>query len=113
MHELSLLENVREILEDHALNQNFSKVTKVTLEIGKLSCVEPEALRFGFDVVMKDSLAENAELIITELDGIGLCQQCGQQLVLETLYDPCGSCGSPYVKILQGREMKIKDMVVI
>ncbi|MEQ1739380.1 MAG: hydrogenase maturation nickel metallochaperone HypA [Methyloglobulus sp.] len=113
MHELSLLENVREILEDHALNQNFSKVTQVTLEIGKLSCVEPEALRFGFDVVMKGSLAENAELIITELNGIGLCQQCQQQMAIETLYDPCDYCGSPVVKIIQGAEMKIKDLVVI
>jgi hydrogenase nickel incorporation protein HypA/HybF len=113
MHELSLLENVREILEEHALSQHFSQVSKVTLEIGKLSCVEPEALRFGFDVVMKGSLAENATLIITELDGLGLCQQCGQQLVMETLYEPCASCGSPDVKILQGREMKIRDLVVV
>jgi hydrogenase nickel incorporation protein HypA/HybF len=112
MHELSLLENVREILEEHAVSQNFTKVTQVTLEIGKLSCVEPEALRFGFDVVMKGSLAENAELFITELDGLGLCQQCGQQ-VMEKLYEPCAWCGSPDVKVLQGREMKIRDLVVI
>jgi hydrogenase nickel incorporation protein HypA/HybF len=113
MHELSLLENVREILEEHAVSQNFSKVTQVTLEIGKLSCVEPDALRFSFDVVMKGSLAENATLIMTELDGLGLCQQCGQQLVMETLYEPCASCGSPDVKIVQGREMKIKGLVVV
>ena len=113
MHELSLLENVREILENHALSQKFSRVTKVTLEIGKLSCVEPDALRFGFDVVMKDSLAENAELIISELNGLGLCQQCQQQIEMETLYDPCAYCGSPFVKVIQGAEMKIKDLIVI
>ena len=113
MHELSLLENVREILEDHALSQNFSKVAKVTLEIGKLSCIELDALRFGFDVVMKDSLAENAELIITELNGLGLCQQCQQQMEMVTLHDPCAYCGNPFVKIIQGTEMKIKDLIVI
>ncbi|MFA6163219.1 MAG: hydrogenase maturation nickel metallochaperone HypA [Methylobacter sp.] len=113
MHELSLLENVREILENHALKQNFSRVTKVTLEIGKLSSIEPDALRFGFDVVMKDSLAENAELIISELSGLGLCQQCQQQIEMETLYDPCAFCGSPFVKVIQGAEMKIKDLSVI
>jgi hydrogenase nickel incorporation protein HypA/HybF len=113
MHELSLLENVREILEDHAVSQNFSKVTKVTLEIGKLSCIEPDALRFGFDVVMKDSLAENAGLIISELDGLGLCQQCQQQIEMDTLHDPCVYCGSPFVTVIQGTEMKIKDLIVI
>ncbi len=113
MHELSLLENVREILEEHALSQNFSQVTQVTLEIGKLSCVEPEALRFGFDVVMKDSLAENAELIITELDGLGFCKQCQRQVKILTLYDPCLHCAKPIADIIQGAEMKIKDLVVI
>jgi hydrogenase nickel incorporation protein HypA/HybF len=113
MHELSLLENVREILEEHGVSQNFSKVSKVTLEIGKLSCVEPEALRFGFDVVMKGSLAENAELIITQLDGLGFCQQCQKQIAMETLYDPCGYCGSLFVKVIQGSEMKIKNLIVI
>ena len=113
MHELSLLENVREILENHALSQNFSKVTQVTLEIGKLSCVEPDALRFGFDVVMNGSLAENAELIIADLAGLGLCQQCGLQVEMETSYDPCPHCGSSRVNIIQGAEMKIKDLIVI
>ena len=113
MHELSLLENVREILENHAVSQNFTKVTKVTLEIGKLSSVEPDALRFGFDVVMKDSLADNAELIISELNGLGLCQHCGLQVEMETSYDPCSHCGSCLVKVIQGAEMKIKDLSVI
>jgi hydrogenase nickel incorporation protein HypA/HybF len=113
MHELSLLENVREILKEHAVSQNFTKVTQVTLEIGKLSCVEPEALRFSFDVVMKGSLAENATLIITELEGLGLCLQCGQQSIMETLHNPCASCGRPDVKILQGMEMRVKDLVVL
>jgi hydrogenase nickel incorporation protein HypA/HybF len=113
MHELSLLENVRKILEEHALSQKFSKVTQVTLEIGKLSSVEPEALRFGFDVVMKGSLAENAELIISELDGLGICQQCSLQVKMESSYDPCFHCGSCSVKVIQGAEMKIKDLIVI
>ncbi|GAB6140127.1 hydrogenase maturation nickel metallochaperone HypA [Methylosoma difficile] len=112
MHELSLLENVREILEDHAISQHFSKVNQVTLAVGKLSCVELEALRFGFDVVMKGSLAENAELIITELPGLGECRQCQQQSKLLNLYDPCPYCGSPQVTVLQGTEMKIKDLLV-
>lgn len=113
MHELSLLENVREILESHAQSQNFSKVARVTLEIGKLSCVEPDALRFGFDVVMKGSLAEGAELMITETPGIGQCQRCGLETVIETLYSPCSVCGCPFVDVVQGAEMKIKDLIVI
>jgi len=112
MHELSLLENVREILEQHAVSQQFSKVCQVTLAVGQLSCVEAEALRFGFDVVMQGSLAEGAELIITELPGVGFCNQCQQQTGLPTLYAPCQHCASPLVTVLSGAEMKIKDLLV-
>lgn len=113
MHEISLLENVREILQEHAQSQHFSQVKKITLEIGKLSCVEPDALRFGFDVVMKDTLAEKAKLILTEVDGMGLCDKCGKQVAMESLYDPCIDCGNPFVTVTQGSEMKIKDLIVV
>jgi len=113
MHEISLLENVREILEDHALSQNFSKVNKITLEIGQLSCVEVDALRFGFDVVMKGTLAEGAELVLTEQQGQGICKKCHQTIPLENLYDPCLLCGNPFVDVSQGNSLKIKDLNVI
>jgi len=113
LHEISLLENVREILQDHAKTQQFKQVKKITLEIGLLSCVEPEALRFGFNAVMKDSLAENAELIVTEQEGVGLCDQCKKQVPIASLYDPCVLCGNPFVTVTQGNEMKIKNLIVI
>ena len=113
MHEVSLLENVREILQAHAISQNFTKVSKVTLEIGALSCVEPDALRFAFSAVMKDSLAENAELILTTQQGQGLCEQCKQSVLIEHLYDPCILCGHPFVSVTAGNSMQIKDLVVI
>lgn len=113
MHELSLLESVREILEAEAISQNFSKVTQITLEIGKLSCVEPEALRFGFDVVMKDSLAENAKLVIIEQKGLGFCQNCGTEAQMDSLHEPCHGCGSFGLTVTKGNEMKIQDLMVI
>lgn len=112
MHELSLLESVREIIESHAQSHHFSRVTQVTLEIGKLSCVEQEALRFGFDIVMQGTLAESANLIISEKEGLGLCRQCGQHTGMAALYDPCRHCGSPSVEIVEGMELKVKELLV-
>ena len=52
MHEISLCENIRDLIEDQARADGFTRVNKVWLEVGPLSCVEPEALRFGFRAVM-------------------------------------------------------------
>ena len=113
MHEISLLEQVREIMIEHAQSQHFKKVSKVTLEVGKLSCVEEGALRFGFDVVMKGSLAEGAELSINCVDGLGFCRLCNQSVPMQSLHDPCVLCGRFDIKVVQGEEMRIKDLVVI
>lgn len=113
MHEISLLESVLEIVETQARQQNFTQVKKISLEIGALSCVAAEALRFGFDVVMKGTLAENAELTIIEIAGQGKCSRCAQLLELETLHDPCSHCGAFGVQIMQGEQMRIKELRVI
>jgi hydrogenase nickel incorporation protein HypA/HybF len=113
MHELSLLWSVRETLEEQALKHKFSKVTQITLEIGRLACVETDALRFCFDAVMKDSLAANAELVILETAGLGICRQCRKQSEMESFYSPCKHCGSLSVELIQGIDMRIKDLLVI
>ncbi len=112
MHELSLLENVRSILEDHARDQNFQRVEEVTLAIGALSCVETEALAFAFEAVMKGSLAENAQLNFKHIEAQGHCLGCGQLTVMEMLYDACEHCGHPHVDVVTGLEMKITELKV-
>ncbi len=52
MHEISLCESVLQVLEQQAPVQNYQKVKTVWLEIGILSGIDIDALRFGFDVVM-------------------------------------------------------------
>jgi hydrogenase nickel incorporation protein HypA/HybF len=112
VHEISLLESVLETLETQAKQQHFKHVKQVVLEIGALSCVEADALRFGFDVVMKNSLADQAELIIIKIAGQGICPTCQQHVLLETLHDPCHYCGSFGVTVLQGQAMRIKELIV-
>lgn len=45
MHELSLVESVAELIEDTARGENFMRVKTVFMEIGRLSCLAPDALR--------------------------------------------------------------------
>nr|WP_305909254.1 hydrogenase maturation nickel metallochaperone HypA [Methylomarinum sp. Ch1-1]MDP4522154.1 hydrogenase maturation nickel metallochaperone HypA [Methylomarinum sp. Ch1-1] len=104
---------MREILQQQARRQHFSRVRQVTLDIGKLSCVEPEALRFAFDVVMKDTLAEDAVLVISVSEGIGVCQNCNKRMSLESLHEPCRHCAHPFVNVIEGADMKIKDLLVV
>jgi hydrogenase nickel incorporation protein HypA/HybF len=66
MHELALTHEIVDIVCKAA---NDRRVHKVTLEIGRLSCVTPEAIEFCFDVVARGTLAEGARLEIRQPDG--------------------------------------------
>lgn len=112
MHELSLLEDVLTIIEDNAESQGYKAVKKVCLEIGALSCVEPEALRFGFDIVMKNSLAEGATLDIVTMPGQAICEQCGREIEVFALHTPCPDCRSFSLNIKSGMEMRVRDLIV-
>ena len=62
MHEMSIAESVLQIIEDTAQAEGCARVKAVWLEIGQLAGVEKESLRFCFDVVTRDSVAQDAKL---------------------------------------------------
>lgn len=113
MHEMSLCEGMREILQQQATAQNYSVVKTVFLEIGKLSGVEPDAMRFAFPVVMRGSLAENATLQIIEVAGQAWCSQCQKNVPIQERYDGCPLCENPRLQITDGEQMRIKELEVV
>ncbi|MBK9160655.1 MAG: hydrogenase maturation nickel metallochaperone HypA [Nitrosomonadales bacterium] len=112
MHEMSLAEGALQIIEDAAGKQGFKRVKTVWLEIGKLSCVEPEAMRFCFDAVTRDSIANGARLEIVETPGQGRCPHCGHEMPISTLYDACPACGGYGVQVIAGDAMRVKELEV-
>ena len=66
MHELSLTQEIVSIACNAASGQ---RVHVVTVVVGELSCVAPDALAFCFDVVAEGTLAEGARLEIRRTDG--------------------------------------------
>ncbi|MCF1709331.1 hydrogenase maturation nickel metallochaperone HypA [Tabrizicola sp. J26] len=113
MHEMSLAEGIREIIEDQARRHSFARVRHLRLEIGRFAGVEKEALAFAFDVVMRGSPAEGATLEMIDLPGRALCYDCGETVELADRLDPCPNCGSGKLMPQGGDEMRIKDMEVV
>ncbi len=112
MHEMAICENILGILRDEALLQNYEKVRRVCLEVGPLSGVEIEALKFGFDVVTRNSLAEGAVLDIRETDAVARCMPCDRDVPIGARYDPCPRCGSHQLQVTSGQELRIKELEV-
>ena len=112
MHEMSLCEGVLQVLQDNAKSKGFERVKTVWLEIGELSAVEPEAMRFCFDAVMRNTLADAARLEIIAVPGEAWCMQCGKTVQVKQRFDACPGCGSCQLQVTGGEDMIIKELEV-
>lgn len=112
MHEMSLAESMLEIIKSQAQAQQFSRVRSVVLEIGVLSAVEVDAMRFCFDAVTRGTIAEGARLDIIATQGQGWCLKCAKAVAVEEQFAPCPECGDGRVQITGGNEMRVKELEV-
>lgn len=107
MHEFSLVSDLLETVMESAEKNGISNVTKVKLIIGECHGALPEALAFAFEALSGDTVCSNAELDIEIKIGRLLCTACGHQFPYERLQNMCPECGSVYLDMISGRELRI------
>lgn len=112
MHEMALAQSVVQIIEDAAVREAFRRVRTVWLEVGRLSCVEPEAMRSAFEVASRATPAEGAVLEIVELEGRGRCPGCGAEVALEAREDACPECGSYGLSVSAGTQLRVRELEI-
>lgn len=115
MHELALSRSLVAALEEEARLQAFTRVQRVTLELGCLGHVDAQALAFCFDVATQATLAEGASLVIERRAGRASCMACGEVSEVGEIgahVVDCPACGSPQVLVDGGDEMRIRELEV-
>jgi len=112
MHELSLAEGVLQIIQDQGQAQNFTQVKTVWLELGELSHVDPDAIRFCFDAVMRDTIAHEAKLEIRRTPGAAWCHDCLKTVAVSSLIEPCPDCGGFKLQVTDGDAMRVHELEV-
>ena len=112
MHEMSLAEGVLQLVEETAMREKAQRVKLVVLEIGRLSSVEPEAMRFCFAAVTNGGIADSAALEIIDIPGEGWCLACSSKVPMAAPVDVCPLCGSYQVQPTGGMEMRVREIEI-
>jgi hydrogenase nickel incorporation protein HypA/HybF len=110
VHELSIaVELVGQIIEA-AENNQLPRVDEVELETGILRQVVPEIMQTAFREATRETIANEARLIITEIKAKAQCNRCS--LVFEPLVDDfsCPECQIADAKVLQGDKIILKSV---
>ena len=112
MHELSLSINTVDTVVDQAKKQGFKRVTSVTLAIGTLSCIEPQALVTGFGFACRGTIAEGAQLNIESVAACVWCLDCQQHVHIPERGISCPRCHGYQLRVEAGEELMIKHIEV-
>ena len=108
MHELSIAES---IVAGVCERVPGAHVKRVIVEIGSLSGVVPDSVRFFFDACTKGTAIDGAELDIVEVKGLTRCRSCGTESQVDGLALSC-PCGSLDVDLVRGEELLVKAVEV-
>ena len=73
MHEVSLMQSALEIAEEQACSQGATRIHAITLRIGRLAGVVPDALGLAFEVVTAGTRAEGASLEVETVEVVCRC----------------------------------------
>lgn len=112
MHELSIAHSILSIAENAVPKDNNAVVTGIGLQIGELSGIEIESLKFAFSIIKSDTILNKSELAIEIIKGEAACTACKTVFPISAYGTCCPACKSYSMKILKGREMKVLNIVV-
>ncbi len=107
MHELSIAQNIVDILHEQMNIHNLSKIERVSLKVGALRNVVIESLSFSFNVLTSGSRLEGAHLEVEEVPIRGRCMNCGREFIVRDWLDDCPFCQGVRVEITSGKELDI------
>lgn len=109
---MSIVASIVDIAENEAKKANAEKITEIELDIGTVSGIELDALNFAFDCIKPKTMLKDAEIKINIIKAKSVCEDCKHEFETENVYTLCPECDSYKTNILQGREMKVKSILV-
>jgi hydrogenase nickel incorporation protein HypA/HybF len=112
MHELSIVMSILEIATREAEKEQAQMIEEIELDIGCLSSIDMDAFDFAWEQAVKDTILEKAGKTINRIMGKAKCCRCETVFPVQNLYDTCPVCGVSGSIILQGKELRVKSIVI-
>ncbi|MFA5771851.1 MAG: hydrogenase maturation nickel metallochaperone HypA [Thermoplasmata archaeon] len=122
MHEFSMMTQIVEQVINEACKRGAKEVKETNLEIGEMTFLAPEQLKFAYEILSKGTILENSKLRIRKKKMKILCEKCGYEgkaeyesdlryhFVVPKLY--CPRCKGS-VKIVSGKECNVKNIKIV
>lgn len=114
MHEMSIAQNLIQIIDEEMQKHEVHKLNKVKIVHGQLSHIVPEALETAFEVLTQGTRMQGAAISLEEKPLRAKCRECGREFSPEgedLIIMTCPSCQTEFGhEILSGKELFIEEI---
>jgi len=107
MHELGIAQSVLDAVEAEALLHPGAKPLKVAVRIGELAAIDPDALRFSFDALTRETDLEGLMLEIQVCPRRHRCDDCEMEFDVKDFVFECPQCSSTRNECISGEELEL------
>ena len=104
--------SIIDIAQQQAKSADAKTIDEIEIDIGCLSTVQMEAFDFAWEQAVKETILDNAIKKINRIKGKARCLDCDASFPLENIYDACPKCGQHLIDIVEGKELRVKSLIV-
>lgn len=113
MHELSIATRLIELAEEHLRAAGGGRISTLTLRIGRLAAVEPDAVRRALTLAAFGTPLEGATVRIVDVPVRIDCPACEREVDLPGIVPlVCPDCGTRGKAILAGAELELESLEI-
>jgi hydrogenase nickel incorporation protein HypA/HybF len=112
MHEMAVTQSILRITLEHAQRVQAARVSAINIKLGQLSSLVDDSIRFYWEMIAKDTIAEKAELHFERVPARAMCQDCSTEFALPKDSYACPQCRSERFRITAGDEMTVESIEV-
>jgi hydrogenase nickel incorporation protein HypA/HybF len=123
MHEFSVAQSIVNTILQIAQENRATRILDLNLEVGEVSLINMDQLSWYIEMLTEDTIAQGIRVNVKEVPAKIRCMKCGYEGCVQyeekdtkwSMKIPifeCVECGSPETIIIEGRELKIKDINV-
>ena len=112
MHELGIAQSVIDAVHGETARHVGAKPLKIAVRIGELSAIDPDALRFSFEALTRETELQDLELEIEVCPRRHRCLDCATEFGVKDFTFNCPQCGSVRNDCISGEELELAYLVL-
>ena len=112
MHEYAVTKSILQIVLEKANKVHATKVLEIKLVIGELSSFAEESVRMYFEILSKDTPAQNAKIVVKNIPADFYCKTCDSVFLVDSTDFKCPKCAQTGIYNGSGKDFYVESIEV-